>query len=51
MEIKSAKAVPLWLCSALDRYDLFPVSFSKYGTAFKINNTGLKGEIKNASNF
>lgn len=33
MEIKTDGAMPLWLAHALDKYRIFPTSFSKYGTA------------------
>jgi hypothetical protein len=33
MEIKTAGAMPLWLAHVLDKYRIFPTSFSKYGTA------------------
>lgn len=33
MEIKTEGAMPLWLAHALDKYRIFPTSFSKYGTA------------------
>ena len=36
MEIKSLNTMPLWLTSALSRLKLFPCSFSKYGTAYRI---------------
>lgn len=35
MEIKCAGAFPLWLCHALDQNQIYPTSFSKYGTAYK----------------
>lgn len=34
LEIKTAGAMPLWLAEALDREEIFPVSFSKYGAAY-----------------
>ncbi len=34
MEIKTGGAMPLWLSQALDECDIFPTSFSKYGTAY-----------------
>ncbi len=43
MEIKTAGAMPLWLCHALDRYRLFPAPFSKYGKAYLET---LQGEAK-----
>ncbi|SCJ82535.1 VTC domain [uncultured Eubacterium sp.] len=35
MEIKSGDAMPLWLSSALNRLEIYPKSFSKYGTIYK----------------
>lgn len=35
MEIKSAGAIPMWLCSVLSQNEIYPVSFSKYGTCYK----------------
>ncbi len=46
MEIKALNAMPLWLCDALDQLKIYPGSFSKYGTAFRICSRGaalLKG--------
>jgi hypothetical protein len=34
MEIKTQGAIPLWLCRLLSTHNLFPASFSKYGTAY-----------------
>ena len=36
MEIKSLNSMPLWLTDALNRLEIFPGSFSKYGTAYRI---------------
>ena len=36
MEIKALSAMPLWLTSALGELQLFPGTFSKYGTAYQI---------------
>lgn len=47
MEIKALNAMPLWLCDALDKLQIFPASFSKYGTAYRICQRGnllSKGE-------
>ncbi len=33
MEVKTGGAMPLWLAHALDKYQIYPTSFSKYGTA------------------
>ncbi len=35
MEIKSIGAMPLWLADELDELELFPSSFSKYGTVYE----------------
>lgn len=35
LEIKALGAMPLWLAEALNRLSIFPVSFSKYGTAYQ----------------
>ena len=46
MEIKTSKAIPLWLTSFLNENHIYKTSFSKYGTAYqKICQS--KGEIKN----
>ncbi len=34
LEIKAAKAFPLWLCSILSQLEIYPRSFSKYGAAY-----------------
>ena len=35
MEIKTPGSIPLWLCRLLSQYQVYPVSFSKYGTEYK----------------
>jgi hypothetical protein len=35
MEVKTAESIPLWLCRILSEYQIYPVSFSKYGTEYK----------------
>lgn len=40
MEIKALDAMPLWLCDALDRAEIYPSTFSKYGTAYTETRTG-----------
>ena len=35
MEIKTPTAAPIWLARALSELQIFPVSFSKYGTCYK----------------
>ncbi len=34
LEIKAAKAFPLWLCGILSKLEIYPRSFSKYGAAY-----------------
>ena len=36
MEIKALSAMPLWLTKAIGELQIFPGSFSKYGTAYQI---------------
>lgn len=46
MEIKIPEAAPLWLAHLLSELELFPTSFSKYGTCYKQNLLYyIKGEI------
>ena len=47
MEIKIPGAAPLWLAHLLSELELFPTSFSKYGTCYKENLLleYIKGEI------
>ncbi len=35
MEIKAARSIPLWLCRLLSDYEIYPTSFSKYGTEYQ----------------
>jgi SPX domain protein involved in polyphosphate accumulation len=35
MEIKSPQALPFWLARLLSELEIYPTSFSKYGTAYK----------------
>jgi hypothetical protein len=35
MEIKTSRNIPLWLTGLLSEYQIYPVSFSKYGTEYK----------------
>lgn len=46
MEIKVAQCIPMWLCKILSEYEIYPVSFSKYGTEYKKTYYG-----KNAPSF
>lgn len=36
MEIKTDGAMPLWMSNILDSREIFPTSFSKYGTAYQM---------------
>lgn len=38
MEIKTKGAMPLWLCSLLSENKIYPASFSKYGTYYKMTS-------------
>jgi len=47
MEIKIAEAVPLWFTHLLSEYEIYPTTFSKYGTEYKkylLYHNQLKGE-------
>ncbi len=52
LEIKTDGALPLWLVHALDKCNIFPVSYSKYGTAYRTRLSDapesaiIKGEEK-----
>lgn len=52
MEIKSPYAIPLWFSHALNELEIFPTSFSKYGTGYlnserrKLYPLGKKSEQK-----
>jgi hypothetical protein len=35
MEVKVARSIPVWLCRLLSEYQIYPASFSKYGTEYK----------------
>lgn len=35
MEIKTQDSIPIWLSHILDKYKIYPTSFSKVGTAYK----------------
>ncbi len=43
MEIKTGRAVPLWLCEVLDKYGIYKTSFSKYGRAYLMDRGFLAG--------
>lgn len=38
MEIKTKGAMPLWLCDLLSKNKIYPTSFSKYGTFYKMTS-------------
>jgi len=46
LEIKSTGGYPLWLVDILSRNGIYPVSFSKYGTAFMADAETRKQERK-----
>lgn len=50
LEVKTEGAMPLWLSHALNELEIYPASFSKYGTAYRemLND---KGAYQNVSNF
>ena len=35
MEVKIEKAMPLWMTKILSEFQIYPASFSKYGTEYK----------------
>lgn len=47
MEIKTAGAMPFWLVDILEKLEIYPTSFSKYGTAYGImlKNKLIKNNI------
>ena len=49
MEIKTDGAMPLWLSAALNQCKIYPATFSKYGTAYRIMHRrareASKGEL------
>lgn len=49
LEVKTEGAMPLWLSHALNELEIYPSSFSKYGTAYK--EMLHKGEMGYVSNF
>jgi SPX domain protein involved in polyphosphate accumulation len=42
MEVKAAEAIPLWLVQFMSKNHIYKTSFSKYGTAYKINEQNLQ---------
>ncbi len=53
MEIKALQAMPIWLTDILDELQIFPGSFSKYGTAYQLTqdrkNNGVYNGGKNCA--
>lgn len=53
MEIKINRAVPLWFAGILSELEIYPVSFSKYGTEYKkfvMENQRISGGEKSCLN-
>lgn len=48
MEVKSVKAVPVWLAQLLSEVHAYPTSFSKYGTAYRNSFNNSKKVIRYA---
>lgn len=46
MEVKTTHALPLWLSRFLSGHEIYPTSFSKYGTCY-MNHILGKGELRN----
>ncbi len=48
MEIKISGAVPMWFAEIISRFNIYPVSFSKYGTEFQkyVKNTLNAGKTE-----
>ena len=55
MELKIGENMPIWLAGALSEFEIYPTSFSKYGTAYRKGlenyHTDIKGGEKNVINF
>lgn len=56
LEIKTDGAMPVWLSHMLDKCDIRPTSFSKYGTAYcrsimEASSNTTEGDMKNVCNF
>ena len=45
MEVKTARAIPLWLCGALSANQVYPASFSKYGRVYQARVAGLAAPV------
>ena len=35
MEVKTPGAIPLWLADALNKYEIYPSGFSKFGVCYQ----------------
>jgi SPX domain protein involved in polyphosphate accumulation len=46
MEIKTSGSIPIWLCRTLSEFRVYPVSFSKYGTEYKLSLVPGRESIK-----
>ncbi len=46
MEIKTAYSLPLWMSRVLNRLEIYPTSFSKYGMAYRcmMDRSDMKGQ-------
>ena len=49
MEIKIVGGMPFWLCDALNSLEIYPLSFSKYGMAYKIQQSKLNEINRNTT--
>ena len=47
MEIKALQAMPIWLTDVLDELQIFPGSFSKYGTAYQLTEKRKQNGVYN----
>jgi hypothetical protein len=41
MEVKTRQSIPIWLAKLLSEFEVYPISFSKYGTEYKCYLAGL----------
>ncbi len=46
MEVKTITAMPVWLCDLLSENGIYPTSFSKYGTFYKMQAAKQTADIK-----
>lgn len=45
MEVKTSGGIPMWFLPILSEYEIYPISFSKYGTEYRNYFTNYKGDI------